>query len=59
MLNFDEISVCKVDSWNESRLKGKFIRVKEEADKKKDAVLSKFYYTLNLSKDTKTVISVH
>ena len=56
---FTSITVCKVDNWNEVRLKGIFLRVFEEEDEDEDFVLSKFYYTFHLEEETEIMIGMH
>lgn len=56
---FCSITVCKVENWNELRLKGIFMRVFEERDKDEDFVVSKFYYTFHLEEETTMEIGLH
>ena len=41
-LNFDSLTICKTQNWNELRLKGKFIRAIEDNDNSNDWVISQF-----------------
>lgn len=56
---FASMNTCMVQDWNESRLPGKFIRVKEASDPNSDMVLSNYFYEINVSKDTDAIISIH
>jgi hypothetical protein len=57
--NFNDLGVCKVEAWNEIRLKGKFIKVKEAENENWDWALSKFYYTFKLNEEGRVNIGVH
>lgn len=54
---FRAINYCKIENFNEVRLKGKFI--KGSTKDGSDSVLSKFYYTFNLEEETVMNISLH
>lgn len=55
---FSEIGFCKVNEWNETRLAGKFISVKEK-NSDKTWVVSKNSYTFSIEDDTTAYIGVH
>ena len=55
---YDQVMVCKVENWNEVRLKGKFIKV-QEMSSTNDWILSQFYYTFSLSQSTHLEIGIH
>lgn len=55
---YDQIIICKVENWNEIRLKGKFIKV-NEVTSTNDWILSQFYYTFSLSQTTRLEIGLH
>jgi len=57
--HFASMNTCMVQDWNETRLPGKFIRVKEASDPNSDMVLSNYFYEINVSKDTDAIISIH
>lgn len=57
--NFCSITICKVQNWNEIRLKGIFMRLMEQNDVDEDFVLSKFYYTFHLDEETILEIGLH
>jgi len=57
--NFCSITVCKVQNWNEVRLKGIFMKLVEENDTDEDFILSKFYYTFHLEEESMFEIGLH
>jgi len=57
--NFQSVNICHVRNWDEVRIKGKFIRVQDIEDPNIEIVLSKWYYSLELTKKTKIVIGIH
>ena len=58
-MNFDSLTICKTQNWNELRLKGKFIRVQESQNPSNDWVISQFYYSFHLDKRTHIEIGLH
>lgn len=56
---FTSITMCKVDNWNEVRLKGIFLRAYEEEDEDEDFVLTKFHYTFHLEEEAEIHIGLH
>jgi len=57
--NFYSVNICHVRNWDEVRIKGKFIRVQDIEDLNIEVVLSKWYYSLELTKKTKIIIGIH
>lgn len=55
---FGSITVCYTRNWEEVRIRGKFVSVIEE-ESKLECVLSKWYYTIELEKQTNIIISLH
>ena len=55
---FEKVFVCKVQEWNEVRIRSRFIKAKLEGDDG-DEVISKFHYTLKISKKSEVVIGLH
>lgn len=52
-------NVCIIRPWEEIRLKGKFIRVREISEPDNSWVISKFYYTFQIKVPAKVIIGVH
>lgn len=46
---FQTMSVCRVKDWHEVRLPGKFVRVYDSKDESYDAVLSKWFYHVEVN----------
>ena len=57
--NFRALNVCRVKNWEEVRIKGKFIRVQDIDDPEIEVVMSKWYYSLELTEPTRIFIAVH
>jgi calpain-15 len=57
--HFKCLNVCRVLNWEEVRIKGKFIRVQDFEDQSIEAVLSKWYYSVDLHKPTKLILGIH
>lgn len=57
--NFCSITICKVENWNEVRLRGIFTRLFEAEDTDEDFVLSKFYYSFRLEEETSLELGIH
>lgn len=45
---FKSLNVCRVQNWNEIRIKGKFLRVQDIEQTQIEAVLSKWYYQVEV-----------
>lgn len=54
---FSSFSVCYTKNWDEIRIRGKFVMLKEE-DSNLDIALSKWYYCIQLEKATNIIISL-
>mmetsp|Transcript_33587 Transcript_33587/g.38165 ORF Transcript_33587/g.38165 Transcript_33587/m.38165 type:complete len:826 (+) Transcript_33587:44-2521(+) len=59
LAQFRSINVCKVKNWEEMRIKGKFMRVEEIENPSIEVVLSKWYYTLDVTERTHVVFGLH
>lgn len=57
--NFRALNVCRVKNWEEVRIKGKFIRVQDIDDSDVEVVMSKWYYSLELTEPTRIFIAIH
>jgi calpain-15 len=53
---FYAVNICKASHFYEGRLKGKFLRVNLDG---KSTVISRWYYTLEISEPTKLYIGIH
>lgn len=57
---FSTMSVCRVKDWHEVRLPGKFVRVFDSKDETYDAVLSKWFYHVEVNSSSQRVfITLH
>lgn len=56
---FRSLNVCRVRNWQENRIRGKFLRIRDEVDKDFEQVISKWYYELNFDETTKIFIGLH
>ena len=56
---FKSLNVCRIKNWEEVRIKGKFIRVQDIEDPYMEAVISKWYYSIDLHETTKLFIGLH
>ena len=56
---FQTVNVTRVKNWEEVRLKGKFLRVQDAGNKTNEIVLSKWYYTVEVKKQTHLIIGLH
>lgn len=57
---FQKLTVCRVKDWEEVRLPGKFIRVTDNDDDSYEAVLSKWYYQVEVAnKPQRIVVTLH
>ena len=45
---FKSMSVCRVQNWNEVRIKGKFLRIQDIDDPFIEVVQSKWYYQIEV-----------
>lgn len=55
---FQSATVCYTKNWEEVRIRGKFVAV-NELDNKLETILSKWYYSINIEKQTNVIISLH
>ena len=55
---FAFLSICYTKNWEEVRIRGKFVQLKE-AESGDEIVISKWYYSLSLDKVTNIIISLH
>ena len=56
---FTSISICKIQNWQELRLKGKFIKAVEDNKSMSNWVISQFYYTFTLDNASYVEIGLH
>jgi hypothetical protein len=56
---FDSLDVCRVSTWDELRLRGRFIRYFDVTDPENEIVVSKWIYGLEVPSKTHVVISLH
>lgn len=55
---FEAVNFCKIENYQEARLKGKFLRcVAKEG--KQEYVTSKFYYTFEVEEENEVIIGLH
>lgn len=55
---FQSITICYTKNWDEARIRGKFVAV-PEGEGRGDIILSKWYYSISLEKQTNVIISLH
>eukprot|EP00340_Litonotus_pictus_P004981 CAMPEP_0170517410 /NCGR_PEP_ID=MMETSP0209-20121228/3415_1 /TAXON_ID=665100 ORGANISM="Litonotus pictus, Strain P1" /NCGR_SAMPLE_ID=MMETSP0209 /ASSEMBLY_ACC=CAM_ASM_000301 /LENGTH=788 /DNA_ID=CAMNT_0010802657 /DNA_START=138 /DNA_END=2504 /DNA_ORIENTATION=+ len=55
---FQSVTVCYTKNWEEVRIRGKFVAVNEQ-DSKSETILSKWYYSITVEKQTTVIISLH
>lgn len=46
---FSGLTVCKVRNWDEARIKGKFVKVTDVDDPNIEVIMSKWYYSLEIT----------
>jgi hypothetical protein len=56
--NFRALNVCRVRNWQETRIRGKFLRLRDDNDSN-ERVISKFYYELDIQDKTNVFIGLH
>jgi calpain-15 len=56
---FSNLNVCKVKNWDEVRIKGKFVRVQDLQDASIELVMSKWYYSIDVTTPTRVFIGIH
>jgi calpain-15 len=59
LINFYCLNVCKVRNWDEVRIKGKFVKIREIDDPEIELVVSKWYYSIDIEEKTKVIFSLH
>ena len=57
--HFANLSVCRIRNWEEVRMKGKFIRVPDVEDSNVEVIMSKWYYSLDLTHKCSLHIGIH
>lgn len=57
--NFESLDVCRVQSWDELRLRGRFIRFYDVNDRENEVVVSKWIYALEVPGRTHLVVGLH
>jgi hypothetical protein len=59
-MRFDSVNICEIEKWNEIRLKGKFIRVREKDGELNEWVIPKFFYSFEVEDDNTLIhIGIH
>lgn len=56
---FDSLDVCRVTSWNELRIRGRFIRYSDINEPDNEVVVSKWIYALEVPVKSHVVIGLH
>jgi len=56
---FRSLNVCRVRNWQENRIRGKFLRLRDEADDSFEQVVSKWYYEVEIRETQKMFIGLH
>lgn len=56
---FESLDVCRVSSWDELRLRGRFLRYKDVTDPENEVVVSKWIYALEVPTRTHLVVGLH
>lgn len=56
---FNSLDVCRVTSWNELRLRGRFIRHCDQLDLDNEIIVSKWIYGLEVPTKTHLIIGLH
>ena len=56
---FESLDVCRVASWDELRVRGRFIRYNDVTDPDNEVVVSKWIYALEVPTKTHVVIGLH
>jgi hypothetical protein len=56
---FESLDVCRVSTWDELRLRGRFIRYFDVTDPENEIVVSKWIYGLEVPSRTHVVIGLH
>lgn len=46
--HFRSLNVCRVRNWQENRIRGKFLRIKDELNENFEQVISKWYYEIEV-----------
>jgi len=53
------MNICKIKNWDEVRIKGKFVRVEDVDDSNVEVVMSKWYYSLEVTEPTNVIVGIH
>ena len=57
---FKRMTVCRVKNWYEARMPGKFVRVYDSEDHDYSAVLSQWYYQIEVNSEPQRIyLTVH
>ena len=57
--HFESLDVCRIQSWDELRLRGRFIRFYDVNDRENEVVVSKWIYALEVPCKTHLVVGLH
>lgn len=57
--NFESLDVCRVSTWDELRLRGRFIRYCDVNDPENEVIVSKWFYAIEVPVRTHLVVGLH
>lgn len=57
--HFESLDVCRIASWDELRLRGRFLRYADVTEPDNEVVVSKWIYALEVPTKTHLVVGVH
>ena len=57
--NFEYLNVCKIQNWQELRIKGKYVRIQDIDNPNVEIVMSKWYYAVEVQESTELIITLH
>ena len=56
---FNILTVCQVASWNEIKIKGKYVKTKDSDYPEQDHVSSKWLYKITVTDTTEVIVGIH
>lgn len=59
MQYFVSLNVCRAINMHETRIRGKFLRIQDIEDSTIEQVMSKWYYTVDITQSTNVFIGIH
>jgi len=57
--HFGGVTICKVKNWDEVRIRGKFVKVQDIDDPNIEVIMSKWYYSMEVSQKCKVIVGLH